>query len=250
VYGLANPWRDGAAALYVSVRAAELAPKPKTVDHVGAAAMVLPGLTAWQGCSTTARLARGQRVLILGAAGAAGAIAVQLAHWRRAHVVGAASARHHDLLRWLGADEVIDPTSARFDDKGWNADVVLDVVGGTAFDRPRRVIGPGGLLVTLDGSAPEGAPALDGIRVVSFTVESNRAQLVELARLVDGGVVTPMIEDIFPLEQAREAFQRDAEGKTRGKLVLRVVDDDRRHVSDRGRRHAAARTAIDRGNTR
>jgi threonine dehydrogenase-like Zn-dependent dehydrogenase len=119
------------------MRASELAPKPRTVDHVGAAALVLAGLTAWQGLFDHARLASGQRVLILGAAGAVGAVAVQLAHWRRAHVIGTACARHRDFLRGLGADEVIDPTSARFDDKGWDADVVLDVVGGNTLDRPR-----------------------------------------------------------------------------------------------------------------
>jgi NADPH:quinone reductase-like Zn-dependent oxidoreductase len=240
VYGLTDPRRDGAAADYVSVQASELAPKPRTVDHVGAAAMVLAGLTAWQGLFDHARLASGQRVLILGAAGAVGAVAVQLAHWRRAHVIGTACARHRDFLRGLGADEVIDPTSARFDDKGWDADVVLDAVGGNALDRPRRVIRPGGLLVTLDGCAPTGPLALDGVRVISFTVQPNRAQLVELARLVDGGVVAPIVEDVFPLAEAQEAFRRDAEGNTRGKLVLRVVDGDRGAGHGGGRGRAAA----------
>lgn len=139
VYGLADPWKDGAAADYVCVRASELAPKPRTLDHVGAAAMVLAGLTAWQGLFDHARLASGQRVLILGAAGAVGSVAVQLAHWRRAHVIATACARHREFLRGLGADEVIDPTSARFDDKGWDADVVLDVVGGAMLSTARGV---------------------------------------------------------------------------------------------------------------
>jgi NADPH:quinone reductase-like Zn-dependent oxidoreductase len=240
VYGLTDSRRDLAAADHVCMRASELAPKPRTVDHVGAAALVLAGLTAWQGLFDHARLASGQRVLILGAAGAVGAVAVQLAHWRRAHVIGTACARHRDFLRGLGADEVIDPTSARFDDKGWDADVVLDVVGGNALDRPRRVIRPGGLLVTLDGSAPTGPLALEGVRVISFTVQPNRAQLVELARLVDGGVVAPIVEHVFPLAQAREAFRREAEGSTRGKLVLRVVEGDRSTDNGGSRGRAAA----------
>ena len=173
VYGLADPRRDGAAADYVCVRASNLAPKPRTVDHVGAAAMVLAGLTAWQGLFDHARLASGQRVLILGAAGAVGAVAVQLAHWRRAHVIGTACARHRDFLRGLGADEVIDPTSARFDDKGWDADLDWGATP-TGRDRP----GP--------WSLRRRPLTLDGVRVISFTVEPNRAQLVELARLVDG----------------------------------------------------------------
>ena len=243
VYGLADPWRDGAArGLRLRAGAGGGAQASDRRSHGGRRRR----LTAWQGLFDHARLASGQRVLILGAAGAVGAVAVQLAHWRRAHVIGTACARHRDFLRGLGADEVIDPTSARFDDKGWNADVVLDAVGGNALDRPRRVIRPGGLLVTLDGSAG-GDRAPDGIRVVPFTVEPNRAQLIELARLVDGGVVAPMIGDVFPLAQAREAFQRDAEGNTRGKLVLSVVDGDRDTGNGGGRGRAAARRFIDRG---
>lgn len=107
------------------------------------------------------------------------------------------------------------------------------------------MIRPGGLLVTLDGSAPPGPLALDGVRVISFTVEPNRAQLVELARLVDGGVVAPIVEDAFPLAQAREAFERDAEGNARGKLVLRVVDGERGTGNGGGRGHAAARRLIE-----
>ena len=94
---------------------------------------------------------------------------------------------------------------------------------------------------------PARAPRLDGIRVVPFTVEPNRAQLIELARLVDGGVVAPMIGDVLPLAQAREAFQRDAEGTTRGKLVLSVVDGERDTGNGGGRGRAAARRFIDRG---
>ena len=122
--------------------------------------------------------------------------------------------------------------------------MVLDAVGGNALDRPRRVIRPGGLLVTLDGCAPTGPLALDRVRVISFTVEPNRALLVELARLVDGGVVAPIVEDVFPLAQAQEAFRRDAEGNTRGKLVLRIVDGDQ--GTGNGQGHTAARWLTER----
>jgi D-arabinose 1-dehydrogenase-like Zn-dependent alcohol dehydrogenase len=86
---------------------------------------------------------------------------------------------------------------------------------------------------------PDGQLALDGVRVVSFTVQPNRAQLVELARLVDGGVVAPIVADVFPLARAQEAFRRDADGETRGKLVLRVVDGDRGTGNGGGRGRAA-----------
>ena len=248
VYGLADPRSDGAAADHVWMRASDRAPKPRTVDHVGAAAMVLAGLTAWQGLFDHARLASGQRVLILGAAGAVGAVAVQLARWRRARVIGTACARLRDFLRGLGADEVIDPTSARFDDKGWDADVVLDAVGGNALDRPRRVIRPGGLLVTLDGRAPTGPLALDGVRVISFTVQPNRAQLVQLVRLVDGGVVAPIVQDVLPLAQAQEAFRRDRRAIP-GNAVLRVLAGDRDTATEAAG-PAAARTFLPNGASR
>src|SRR5215468_10690556 len=108
VYALTSFCRDGAAAEYVAVRAADLAPKPKTLDHAQAAAVPLSALTVWQAYFDHAHLAPGQRVLIHGAAGGVGTFAVQLAHWRRAHVIGTASAKNRDFLLGLGADEVID----------------------------------------------------------------------------------------------------------------------------------------------
>ena len=140
VYGLVAFPRDGSAAEYVAVRAADLAPKPRSLDHVHAAAVPLSALTAWQALFVHAGLAAGQRVLIHGAAGGVGAFAAQLARWRGAHVSATASARHHDFLRELGVETVIDYRTTRFEEVLRDVDVVLDTDrrghAGTLLARP------------------------------------------------------------------------------------------------------------------
>src|SRR5262245_2067074 len=126
VYALTSFCRNGAAAEYVAVHAASLAPKPKTLNHAQAAAVPPSALTVWQSFFDHARLASGQRVLIHGAAGGVGAFAVQIARWRGAYVIGTASAENHDFLLSLGANEVIDYRQTRFEDAVHDVDIVLD----------------------------------------------------------------------------------------------------------------------------
>src|SRR4051794_33386119 len=135
VYGLTDFFRDGAAAEYVAVRAADLAPKPRSLDHAAAATVPLSALTAWQALFDHGRLAAGQRVLIHGAAGGVGSFAVQLARWRGAHVIAIASAHNVEFVRGLGADEVIDRGKTPFESVVRDVDVVLDSVGGTTTEK-------------------------------------------------------------------------------------------------------------------
>ena len=222
VHGLLNFWRDGAAAEYVTARAADLAPKPTSLDHVHAAAVPLSGLTAWQALFDHANLSAGDRVLIHGAAGGVGTWAVQFAHSRRAHVIGTASPTKHAFLRELGADEVLDYTAVRFEDKVRDVDVVLDTVGGETLDRSWGILRKGGALVTIVGDAPEDKATKYGVRAVSFLVQPNRTQLNQIAQLIDGGTVRPIVEAVYPLSLAREAYERGLLGHNRGKLVLQV----------------------------
>jgi len=222
VHGLLNFWRDGAAAEYVTTRAADLAPKPTSLDHVHAAAVPLSGLTAWQALFDHANLSAGGRVLIHGAAGGVGTWAVQFAHWRGAHVTGTASPTKHAFLRELGADEVLDYTAVRFEDKVRDVDVVLDTVGGETLDRSWGILRKGGALVTIVGDAPEEKASKYGVRAVSFLVQPNRTQLNQIAQLIDGGTVRPIVEEVYPLSHAREAYERGLLGHNRGKLVLLV----------------------------
>ncbi|HEY6308051.1 MAG TPA: NADP-dependent oxidoreductase [Candidatus Angelobacter sp.] len=223
VYALTDFWRDGAAAEYVAVNAADLAPKPANLDDVQVAAVPLAALTAWQALFDYAGLTAGQEVLIHGAAGGVGSFAVQLAHWRGAFVVGTTAAENAGLARELGADKVIDYRAVRFEDQVRDADVVLDTVGGDTRERSWSVLRRGGVLVTIVGSVPADKAVQHGVRGVDFIVKPSRSGLKEITRLIEAGKLRPIIEATFPLEKAREAFEHGAGGHNRGKIVLRVA---------------------------
>ena len=200
VYGLNDWYRDGASAEYCVARIADIAHKPTSVDHVHAAATPISALTTWQGLVDRAGLAAGQRVLIHGAAGGVGTFAVQLARWRGAQVTATASAANLDFVRSLGADEVIDYRAERFEDVVRHVDVVFDTVGGETLERSWSVLKPGGRLVTVAASGERTTD--ERIRAAYFIVEPSRTQLVEIARLIDGGAVRPVVGAVFPLAEA------------------------------------------------
>jgi NADPH:quinone reductase-like Zn-dependent oxidoreductase len=235
VYGMLGYGRDGAEADYCLALPNELAPKPRTLDYVQAAAVPLSALTAWQALFEHARLVGGQTVLIHGAAGGVGVFAVQLAHWAGAHVSATASARHRDFLRALGADEVIDYTTTRFEEVVHAVDLVFDTRGGDTLRRSWSVVKPGGVLVSIVSPPPppEEVQGHAG-RFVWFVVEPNRAELVQISALIDAGQLRPIIDTVFPLAQARQAYEQATRGHTRGKIVLRVVDDGPGQGSDHG----------------
>jgi NADPH:quinone reductase-like Zn-dependent oxidoreductase len=219
VYGLNDWYRDGASAEYCVARVADIAGKPAGVDHVHAASTPISALTAWQGLIERVGLAAGQRVLIHGAAGGVGTLAVQLARWRGARVTATASAANLDFVRSLGADEVIDYRAERFEDVVRRVDVVFDTVGGETLERSWGVLKPGGKLVTVAASGEQTTD--ERIRAAYFIVEPSRTQLAEIARLIDGGTLRPVVGAVFPLAEARQAYQHKP---VRGKVVLRVVD--------------------------
>jgi NADPH:quinone reductase-like Zn-dependent oxidoreductase len=228
VYALVDFDRVGGAAEYVAVRAAGTAPKPSSLSHVEAAAVPLAGLAAWQALFSHAGLSKGQSVLIHGAAGGVGTYAVQFARLAGARVIGTALAKDEGLLRGLGADEVIDYTSTRFEEEVAGVDVVFDAVGGDTLERSWGVLRPGGVLVTIASSEeakpPDKRAAEFGVRGLFFIVRPDRGQLIEIARLIDGGEVRSVIGSVFPLSRAREAFGEGLGGGRPGKVVLRVVE--------------------------
>ena len=227
VYAFTAFCRDGAAAEYVAVRAADLAPKPKTLDHTQAAAVPLSSLTVWQAFFDHAQLARGQRVLIHGAAGGVGGFAVQIARWYGAYVIGTASSENRDFLLRLGANEVIDYRQSSFEQVVRDVDVVLDTIGGETRERSWQVLKPSGMLISLPGPIPEREAAAHnrrgGRNGVFFIVQPNRDQLGKIAALIDSGTIRPVIAETMPLAKARQAFERGVAGHTRGKLVLQVT---------------------------
>jgi NADPH:quinone reductase-like Zn-dependent oxidoreductase len=223
VYGLTSFCRDGAAAEYVAVHAADLSPKPKSLGHAQAAAVPLSALTVWQAFFDHAHLKAGQRVLIHAAAGGVGTFAVQIAHWLGAYVIGTASARNHDFLLGLGADEVIDYKESQFEKAVHDVDVVLDTIGGETRERSWQVLKPTGILVSLPGPIKEGDAAAHNRRGLFFIVEPNPEQLGKIAESIDSGAIRPVIAETIPLAKAREAFEHGAAGHTKGKLVLQVI---------------------------
>jgi NADPH:quinone reductase-like Zn-dependent oxidoreductase len=225
VYGMLDYGRDGADADYTIALPAELAPKPRTLDYVQAAAVPLSALTAWQGLFEHASLVAGQTVLIHGGAGGVGVFAVQLARWAGAHVITTASARNRDFLRELGADEFIDYTTTRFEDVVHDVDLVFDTVGGDTLQRSWQVIKLGGTLVSVvSPTSPADVAKGHDVRFVYFEVEPNRDELVQIGELIDAGQLRPIIDTVFPLAQAPQAYEQAAKGHARGKIVLRMVE--------------------------
>jgi NADPH:quinone reductase-like Zn-dependent oxidoreductase len=216
VFALTPFDRDGVAAEYAAVRADVLAPKPHTTDHVESAAIPMGALTAWQGLFIHGELGADQRVLILGAAGGVGHLAVQLARSRGAHVIGSASSSGTDIVRRSGADEVIDQSAGRFDDAFQPVDLVFDTAGGEPLRRAPAFLRPGGKIVTIAEAPP------DGVEANYFVVDSDRDQLAEISALVDRGELRPMIDRVYELEDARSAFERSMTGRKRGKVVIHV----------------------------
>ncbi|MGA4851515.1 NADP-dependent oxidoreductase [Streptomyces sp. G5(2025)] len=227
VFGMPRfPEQAGGYAEFVVAPARRFVPKPQGIDHVQAAALPLAALTAWQGLVETAGLRAGQRVLIHAAAGGVGHLAVQIAKAHGAYVIGTARQDKHDFLRGLGADEIIDYARVDFTEAVSDVDIVLDGVGGAYGTRSLEVLRPGGHLVTLPdpGGLPDAARARErGIHAGWTVVEPDRAGLLEIARLVNEGKLRAEIDTVLPLEDAAKAHAYGERGRTRGKIVLRVV---------------------------
>jgi len=218
VFGLTDPYRDAAAAEYVAVEARNVAPKPRTADHVHAAAVPRAGLTAWQALFDHGRLARGQTVVIHGAAGAVGSTAVQLARWSGAEVIATGRSRTRQPVMELGADRFIALDTDRLEDAAGHADVVFDLVGGEVLARSAALLKPGGALISV--VSWEFPADRDDIRKVFFIQEASRVQLTELARLVDEGVLHPQVGGVYPLAGAVKAYSAKAAGGIPGRMVL------------------------------
>ncbi len=218
VYALTAFDRDGVASDYAIVPSELLAPKPQQLSHVESAAVPLAALSAWQALFDHGQLAEGQRVLIHGATGGVGRFATQLARERGAHVIATVSSRNVETARALGADEVIDHTTTRFEDAIEPVDLVFDTAGGDQLQRSPAVLREGGRLVSVAEETPDGG--------VYFVVEPNREQLLEIGKRVDAGALRPAVDEVFELPDARAAFERSLARDTRGKVVLRVAAEE------------------------
>jgi NADPH:quinone reductase-like Zn-dependent oxidoreductase len=217
VYALTPFDRDGVAAEYAAVTTQLLAPKPASLSHVESAAVPLPALSAWQGLFVHGRLAAGERVLVHGAVGGVGHFATQLGRWRGSHVIASASPDAFHTARALGAHEVVDGRSRQFNNELQAVDLVFDTVGGEFLLRAPELLARGGRLVSVAAEPPgEGS---------YFVVEPNRAQLIELAKLLDSGQLRVAIDSTFPLAQAVAAYERSLAPGKHGKVVIEITHD-------------------------
>ncbi len=228
-----------AYAEYVAAPAADLARKPAGITHPHAAGAAMSGLTAWQflielGHTEPNPLQperhrpvplEGHTVLVNGAAGGVGHLAVQLAKWQGAHVIAVASGEQEAFVRALGADEFIDYTKTNPEDVAQGVDLVVDTLGGPTTGRFLRTLKRGGALFPVFPLGFSGAEeaAKQGLTVSATQVRSNGPQLAELGRLLEAGTVRVAIDSTFPLAEARAAHERAVRGNLQGKIVLTVA---------------------------
>jgi NADPH:quinone reductase-like Zn-dependent oxidoreductase len=225
VFGM--PWfprQAGAYAEFVTAPARHFATKPAVLSHEEAAALPLAGLTAWQIVVDTIALEAGADLLIHGAAGGVGHLAVQIAKARGANVIATARSEQADWLRELGADLVLDYRSEHFEDHVAELDAVIDLTG-TYGERSLSVLRPSGMLVSVpSGTSQEllDLAANRGKRATGFLVEPDPVGLAGLCHLIEAGRLQVRVDRVFDLADAAEAHRLAEAGHSGGKLVLRV----------------------------
>jgi NADPH:quinone reductase-like Zn-dependent oxidoreductase len=222
IYSRTGVYRDGTYAEYAIANAGDIAAKPQSLDFVHAAAIPHVALTAWQALYELADLKEGQTVLIHGAAGGVGHMAIQLAKLRGAKVIGTASV-NIDLLDELGVDQAVNYAETPFENVVQDVDVVLDTMGADTQARSWSTLKRGGILVSIVESPSEDVAAEHGVRqAMVLTAPPIAETLTKVADLVSAGQIRPVVSNVFPLEEAKQA-QQIVEGKhARGKIVLQV----------------------------
>ena len=224
VYGMtASGGFSGGYAEYALAKAETVALKPDSLSFEEAAALPVAALTAWQSMFDLADLRSGQRILITGASGGVGSMAVQLAKAKGAYVVATASGRNENFVRELGADEFIDYTAQKFEEAVTGVDVVFDTVGGDTLERAFQTLKKGGFLVSSGATPSEEKAAEFGIKAAFVFCKPNAGQLAEINRLIEAGKLKIHIETVLPLAEVKKAHELSQTGRTRGKIVLQVA---------------------------
>jgi len=220
----ARPNQDdaGAIAEFARIKENELAIIPANVSHTDAASVPLAGLTAWQALITKGGLKKGNKVLIHAGSGGVGTYAIQIAKHFGAHVATTTSAKNADLVRGLGADLVIDYKTRNFEEELSDYDLVIDMLGGDTLARSFKVLKKGGALISIKGQDSDGLAATYGVRFESFFMSPDGKMLAELGALISAGIVKPVIDSVFAMDQAAAAYDRLATGRAVGKIVITV----------------------------
>lgn len=222
VYGITVSSLSGGYAKYAVAKPDAIAPKPDSLDFENAASIPIAVLTAWQAMFDVANLRSGQRILITGASGGVGSMAVQLAKAKGAIVIGTASGRNQQFVRDLGADEFVDYTAQPFEEVVKNVDVVFDTVGGDTCERAFQTLKKGGFLVSaVEPQAQEKAKEF-GVQGSWLFCQPSAKQLAEINRLIEAGKLKTHVETVLPIADVKKAHQLSQSGRTRGKIVLQV----------------------------
>jgi NADPH:quinone reductase-like Zn-dependent oxidoreductase len=219
VYGMNDWFAEGATAELCLTIPTSIAPKPAKLTYAEAATIPIGALTAWQGLFDRAKLQPKERVLVHGGAGAVGIFAVQLAHHHGAYVIATASTQTLDLVKQLGADEVIDYKTSRFQDLVRDIDVVFDTVGGKTRDLSWPILKPEGRMITIAADAESSTDPR--VKESFFIVEPNQTQLIEIAKLLDAGSLKTFVNATVALNDAAAAYAKTIPQKLGyGKVVI------------------------------
>ena len=223
VFARPQSMQSGTFAEFVLVKAVDAAHKPAKLSHEQAASLPLVALTAWQALMTKGHLQSGQKVLIHAGSGGVGSIAIQLAKNVGAFVATTTSADNVEMVRALGADGVIDYKSQKFEDIVHDYDLVFDTLGGATRERSYAVLKKGGVLVSIIAPADTSGTAEKlGVKSEVFFMWPSGEQLAQIGALAEQGIVKPLIDRTFSLDNAQAAFDYSQSGRAKGKIVVTV----------------------------
>ncbi len=222
VYSRPEITRNGAYAEYIAVKENEIAAMPNTISFAEAASIPLAGITAWEAVIDAGQIEKGQSILIHAASGGVGSLAVQLAKWKGARVYATTSEPNRALVKSLGADEVIDYRSTRFQERLKDLDVVFDTVGGEVQEDSWSVLKPGGTLVSIVQPPDEDRAKMAGALGKFVFIQPNAKILGELSALIDNGVIRPIVCAEFSLQDIPKAHELSESGRARGKIIVHV----------------------------
>lgn len=222
VYGQANALSgQGSYAEFSPVKAEQLALKPKNADFVTSAALPLAAVSAYQALVEHAHLQNGQKILIQGGAGGIGSFAIQIAKGLGAHVAATVSAEDADFVKSLGADEVINYKTQKFEALITGYDAVFDTVGSETYTKSYKVLKPAGIIVSMTEQPKEELVKKYNVQAIQQGTKTTSEKLTEIAELVDQGKLKANVDKVFSLDEAAEALAY-IQGSHRGKAVIKV----------------------------
>ena len=222
VFARPNQMDAGSIAEFARIQEGELAIKPSNLTHEQAASVPLAGLTAWQALVTKGKIKEGNKVLIHAGSGGVGTLAIQIAKHFGAFVATTTSGKNVALVKELGADLVIDYTTQNFEDELSNCDLVIDTIGGETLARSFKVLKKGGKMVSIKSQDNDNLAQKHNVHFEWFFMSPDGKMLSELAGLISQGSIKTVIDSVFRMDQAAEAFDRLATGRAKGKIVIAV----------------------------